>query len=251
MSCIRSPLTAASWIVYMAATALLSQNPRTEQDPRTGKSTETTTSSRGDQVLAAWLVIDNENEIALSRLAQERSKSDEVKQFAKKMIDEHQQMLGKLQPLAGTTGTSGTGGTTGKNDRERSRTEDGQPPSGSPTGSDQQPRDASGQRGDMHGQLDVVQLKRELAQRCLASARKELEQKSGPEFDKCFMTMQVMAHVGAVDTLEVFKTHASGQLRQTITEALPTVQAHLEHAKTIAKGLEGKDAGADGKRGER
>ena len=260
MSYARSPLFSATGLLYVLASAFLTQNEQqVDQDPRTGKPPmETGASSRGDQLLASWLVVDNENEIALSRLAQERSKNEEVKQFAKQMIDDHQQMVTKLQTIAGASLVGDRGG---DRDRGRHQREDGQqppttnPPTGTPPSGGHQggaePREASGVRES--GRLDFVQIKRELAQQCLASARRELEQKSGAEFDKCFMMMQVGAHVMAVDTLEVFKNHASGQLRQTITEALPTVRTHLDHAKTIAKSMEGKssDAAGTGTEGKR
>jgi predicted outer membrane protein len=206
--------------------------------------------NRNDRILATWLVIDNENVVALSRLAQERGSNEEVKQFAKRMIEDHQQMITKLHPGTGA-GATGTGapGTTGRSgDNPAGGT--GHPTAGG-KGQGHEPREASGQRDPARGEggsLDIVQLKRELGQRCQSSARRELESKQGAEFDKCFMLMQVGAHVHAVDTMEVFKNHATGQLRQTITDALPTVQQHLDHAKRIAKSLEGA-AGDDSKGG--
>ena len=54
---------------------------------------------------------------------------------------------------------------------------------------------------------------------------------------------QVMGHAVAVDTLTVFKNRASPELAQAITEALTTVKAHLEEAKTLAKQLDGGRSG--------
>src|SRR5262245_4915998 len=51
-------------------------------------------------ILATWLLTENETEIALAQLAQQRAQDPEVKQFAQKMIDDHRQMMQKLQPFA-------------------------------------------------------------------------------------------------------------------------------------------------------
>jgi hypothetical protein len=42
--------------------------------------------------------------------------------------------------------------------------------------------------------------------------------------------------------IEVFRNHASEKLRQGLTDALPKVQEHLQHAKSLAEKLEGSAA---------
>jgi predicted outer membrane protein len=232
----------------LSAGAALAQNeppPRKDpkQDPvaeRPYKSDTTGMKSHGDAVLAAWLLADNENEVALARLAQERSKNEEVKAFAKQMIDDHQKIITKLQGMAAAARPMAGG------DRPKGAPVDapgdrptGDKPGDKPADKADRPADASGVREPgMGGPFNVVQLKNELAQKCLATARRELEQKSGAEFDKCFMGMQIGAHMAAVDTIEVFRNHATGDLKQALSECLPTVKSHLEHAKTIGKKLE-------------
>jgi predicted outer membrane protein len=140
------------------------------------------------------------------------------------------------RPGATPPGTPPEGGRPGSTPPEGGR--QGLPPSEAP--SEGAGRNPTGNNVT----LDPVNLKMELKEQCLSSARSELEQKSGAEFDKCFMGMQVMEHVAAVDTLTVFQKRASPELAQTLTEALTTVQAHLEHARSLAKKLDGnRDAG--------
>ncbi len=81
-------------------------------------------------------------------------------------------------------------------------------------------------------------MKRELAAQCLQSKQEELSQKSGAEFDKCFMGAQLGMHMEAIDTMKVFSKHTSGELKSTIEEGIKTAQSHLEHAKGIMKTLE-------------
>ena len=218
----------------------------------------TTAASPNDHILAQCLIVDNENEIALAELAKQRASSDEVKQFATRMITEHQQMLSKLSTF--TSGAMPTERSGNETDRPGERTgadkqnpsdrnPTGQNPTGqNPTGQTPPTRDTTGMRDHdtmMHGSqgtLDLVTLKRELGRKCLESAKKELMSKSGAEFDRCYIGQQIGAHMMVADELEVFRNYASEKLRQGLTDALPQVQEHLQHAKSIAEKLEGSAA---------
>lgn len=96
--------------------------------------------------------------------------------------------------------------------------------------------------GTADGGNELMQIKQEIADRCLASAQRELNAKQGKEFDKCFIGMQIGAHMHMVDTLSVFNNHASAELQQVIEEGLKTSQQHLEHAKMLAKKLDDSSA---------
>jgi putative membrane protein len=164
-----------------------------------------------DRVLAAWLIQDNEKEIAISKIGTEKAKSAEVKEFARQMVADHTSMITKLQPLV-------RGASEGAASREREGT----------------PTPASARMEDS----DVISLKKDLTQQCISSAKRLLEKASGAEFDKKFMQLQVMAHMEAVDTLTVFQKHASPELRGMLSDALKTVQGHLEHARSTCEKAE-------------
>jgi putative membrane protein len=170
----------------------------------------------GDEFLATCLAVGNDNEIALSELAMQRSQNAQVKEFARKMIDDHKKMGEKLRPFT-------AGDVTGEG---RKRTD---------------PRTAGETaRSTMLGGVDATALVRELGRQCLDTTRKELEKKQGADFDKCYVGMVIGAHAKMNDELTVFSRHASDRLRTAIQECQPTVQTHLEHAKTLWKQLEGK-----------
>src|SRR5688500_2334230 len=57
-----------------------------------------------DSQLASWLLVDNEGEVALAQLAEEKSENEDVKDFAKQMIKDHGEMINKLQKVAGSQG---------------------------------------------------------------------------------------------------------------------------------------------------
>ena len=55
-----------------------------------------------DAFLADWLIIDNNTEIEMAKLALQKAASDEVKQFApQKMIADHQKLNEQLMRFAG------------------------------------------------------------------------------------------------------------------------------------------------------
>ena len=93
--------------------------------------------------------------------------------------------------------------------------------------------------GGADGGLDWVSIHNEVAQQCLASAKKELGSKEGAEFDKCYMGMAVASHQKAIDMDQVFMKHASQQFKSDIQEGMKMASAHLEQAKSICKKLEG------------
>lgn len=251
------------------------------QDPNRVRSTE------NDAILATWLAVANENEIALARLAQQRAQSAEVKQFAQKMIDDHTQMLTKLQQFGARTtggvgtvgfgerdttrpGERGTGGTTRPGERGTGGTaQGGERGTGDTTrpggtgsgtgGTEPGNQGVFGDRGNRTGQpqdasmrmgggsLDHVALLQDLGRKCRQSATEMLNEKQGAEFDKAYMHMAVAAHVHSKDTIEVFRNYSSDRLRTGLDEALRTVNTHLEHAKTLCK----KTDEAGGMGGER
>lgn len=204
------------------------QSPEKQSPEKTAKNDQRTTEA--DYFLAQWLIIENENEVELSRIAVSRAQSPEVKQFAQKMVDDHTAFVQKLKQLDKGNADHGVsrGDQTGT---ERSGEKAGQ----GNTGNDTKAAEASSRIG---GQFDHMGLIRDLGRKCRESHTKILNEKQGAEFDRCFMVMATGAHVHAVDTLEVFKNHASPALRPTLEEGLRTVQAHLQQAKDLCKKAE-------------
>jgi predicted outer membrane protein len=89
---------------------------------------------------------------------------------------------------------------------------------------------------------ELLQIERQINERCLQMARDELQQKSGAEFDKCFVGGAIGAHAHALAALEVIGKQRQGQLSQVAQQALPTVQQHFEQAKQLMKQLEGQSS---------
>jgi predicted outer membrane protein len=208
-----------------------------------------------DEQLANWLLVDNRAEVQLARMAQERAACDDVKDFAKKMIDAHSQMIEHLQSFAGAgrgmqpgAGQFQAETTTRQGRPDQQFNERGQPVTeraqqfGQPGQRFAPQGQQFGQQGQQAGGLNLVRLKQQLGQQCLASAQHELEQKEGEEFDKCYIGMQIVMHMQMLDTLKVFSRYASPQLDQIIEQAEDTTQDHLDHAKELIKDHDGKES---------
>jgi putative membrane protein len=223
---------------------------------------------RADAQLAACLIVDNQGEVAAAKIAQQRADNAQVKRFAEQMVEDHGEFINKLQRFTGGARPAARPGAGQEGQPQRGRQEQAQPnrqdqaqregtarpadtarPPAERTAREEQ-RSIQQPGGAMRGGLDFVSLKQELGRQCLESTRKELESKEGKEFDRCFMGMQIMKHMVALDTMKVFKNHASPELGQTLDEGIRTAQTHLEHAKEIARQLEG-DAASTARRPEK
>jgi predicted outer membrane protein len=256
-----------------AATSRADQSSRTapgQTDYRTARALTGDHSRTVDYFLASCLLGQNQAEVQLSEIAMQKSENAEVKQFAQKMITDHKKMIEQLQPLVAMQGganrpaSSLLGGTSeaqGRSETTVGRTTDttalpgssgaGQtiPPAGANTtipGTRETAANATGNAaiagggaGPLH---QLMQIDRQINERCLQMAKDELQQKSGAEFDKCYVGNALGMHTHALAALEVISKQTQGNLAQVAQQAQPTVQQHLEQAKQLIKQLEGQSS---------
>lgn len=229
------------------------QLPAGQQATGQQRSTQAHAGGMKDGQFAACLIIDNEKEMALSELAAQQAQNEEVKQFAQRMIQEHQQLVQQLQDVAASGGYQMAQLTIrqqGQGDRiaqERdtrtpgaTRDPNARPQAQSPeeaTRRAARPDLEAGAAGRQQG-ADFITIKKEIAQECLKSAQQELSEKSGAEFDQCYILGQVMAHSAMADALKVFARHASPELQPILEKGQQTTQTHLAEAKRIAEQLD-------------
>ena len=86
-----------------------SQQPSTSTAPTPGATPETATPGQnfGDQAFVSKALQGNAAEVQLGQLAEQKSQSNDVKQFAQKMVSEHSQMSEKwFKPVAKQLGVS-------------------------------------------------------------------------------------------------------------------------------------------------
>jgi len=196
------------------------KTPAQPAQPRTTNKPVAESAQSADHQIAAMLAIGNQAEIAVARSASEQLQNEDVKQFAKMLVDDHTKALQQLQKVApqaveqaslrsgGAEGIAKTGDNA-RTERTAART----------------------------GSFDPVEVHKQIAERCIESTRKELSEKQGAEADMCFIGQQLVVHQQTLDKLSVFAEYASPELRQTIEESSQSVEKHLQEAKQLVKQL--------------
>jgi predicted outer membrane protein len=204
-----------------------------------------------EKFLAGCLLAKNKSEIEFAQLAQQQSQNPQVKEFAQMLEQDHQKVVQQLEPLAG--GQAGQTSTrsesqfqstsaNGQNDAQRQPSDTTRLP-GSPgatqTTRSQTQTEAYGSQ-EMSGPFaQLAQIEKQIGERQKQAMLDELQQKSGAEFDKCYVGAMVGSHIQSLAALEVISQQQQGKLAQVAQQAQPTVQQHLDHAKQLAKQLEG------------
>jgi predicted outer membrane protein len=224
-----------------------------------------------DHFLANCMLGQNKAEVELSQIALQRSENAEVKQFAQKMITDHQKMIDQLQPLAmaqggANRGTSsilgGNSESQGRSETTVGRTTDTTALPGSAGASQTIPpsdttaavppvnatteitASAPATTAGVSAVRQLMQIERQINERCLQMARDEMQKKTGAEFDKCYVGNAIGAHAHALAALEVIGKQTQGTLAQVAQQAQPTVQQHFDQAKQLMKQLEGQSSAA-------
>lgn len=156
-----------------------------------------------DQQIAACLHGQCKNEIEISKFAESKAQSQEVRDFAKQMVTDHTPGCEELQRMAGDLAS-----------RTANR------PSG----------ESAGQSA---GGLDWVSIHRQVGEQCLASVKQALSKKSGAEFDQCFLGQQIGSHMMMVDELKVVRNYVSSDFAQKLDKELETAERHLQLAMRL------------------
>ena len=204
-----------------------------------------------DQQIAALLFGCARNEVELSKIAQEKASSEEVRNFAAMMVKDHLPGMEKLKRLAGSLASPHASGTPAaaikkeireevKAEAREPRPEAKDPPAAPPKSRtrvvEEERTVIEARPGSAHG-LNWVSIHKQIADQCLASTKAEFQKKEGDKFDHCYMGQQIMAHAKALDELKVLQNYASAELRKDIEEATEMATHHLAEAKKIAESM--------------
>jgi predicted outer membrane protein len=219
-----------------------------------------------EQLLITLLIIENNKEISLGQIAEQTSKNDKVREFAQMIQKDHGNFVQKLQELSAASGSRGarlgsqsgdlvtepgraasaTAATETRSDAKRD----------APARDDQErergqrDRSVAGAREDGQREgagrhtvarpvipntpgSELLQYWQDVSEECVNSARKDAQQQSPEEFEKLFITAQLLAHKGMLDKLRIAERNASPQLAQVLRDAQGTTKQHLEHAEQL------------------
>ncbi len=201
-----------------------------------------------DQTLATCVAIDNQEEVALAKFALDKAQREDVKKFAKMMVEDHQAFLQKLQrfsPEVTRDGFLNEHSASTRNEPARATSKSGVEQAKA-TNADQsviqQTNATQPNTVAKSGQpVDFIQLHREIAQECLASSKAELGRKKDGEIDQCFIGFQIAKHAGMKTKLTVLQRHASPELAQVLAQGAETAEKHMQEAEAIMKKLDASD----------
>jgi predicted outer membrane protein len=250
----------ATGVAWAALPQQNASNPATGQVPTTQRSANWN-QNRG-QAMTGHINVDhfllkvtrqaNQDEIATARLAEQRALNPDVKKFAMQLVADHTRFMNRLQQFE--NGQKAAPGPRGRrfnrgasNFQTTPSTTQAQTtvPGAANQGAFNQPG-TTGQRvqGQMAGTArhdaarHFVGIMDQVAEQTQKSVQRELSQKEGAQFDRCFLSWQVLDHIWLVDALTVFEQNASPALQPILQEGLQTSQQHLTHAKALLSRLE-------------
>jgi predicted outer membrane protein len=196
-----------------------------------------------EQMISLDLLLGNQEEVALARLAQQHAQSDEVRQFADMMIKDHEKAISQLREIAphlasiglsddATNSPNSAAAQTNANANSARRGADtGAGNRGSSTGTH------AVAIGSTAGGGDTASFQQNVARNCLELVKGELQEHQGADFDMAYIGQQVSAHITMLAKLQASESATTGELKDFVTQAAATVQHHRSMAKDIKKQL--------------
>ena len=194
------------------------------------------------QELASCWALDNQEQVALAKFAQEKTKNKEVSDFAKMIAEEHQSFLKKLSKFAPEASREGYL-SVNQADQNRSsndpnaatnRTSD----QGNNAGKNGVTNQNASNSGRATSGINMMQLQREIAQQCITDSKKYLSMIEGDKFDKCFVGMQIAKHAAMHTKLVVLQRHTSDEMHQMVSEGIQSAEKHMKAAESLMAKLD-------------
>jgi predicted outer membrane protein len=199
--------------------------------PQAKQSAPADNSSSKDQVLAKWLTIANQEDIAIAMFARDRLTSERAKAFATTLTKEHQQCLDELKGLAAK-------GTSEKRTSEKRTSEKGTSEKGVSEGLASSARPPVATK--VASGFDFLQMHQEMSEQRLLDSKEMLSQKEGTGFDAYFVGMQIARHGMMHSKLTVLQRHSTGELQGFIETSLAKNKEHLDAATDLMEQLSGE-----------
>jgi predicted outer membrane protein len=85
--------------------------------------------------------------------------------------------------------------------------------------------------------LDFLHVKQQIAQECLATARKHWDTMTMNDAEIAYIGQQIVAHENMIDASKVLRIYASPSLQALIDQGIKTAESHLSEAKDVMDGL--------------
>jgi putative membrane protein len=193
------------------------------------------------EYFADQLMLGNQGEIELSKIAEERSTNNDVKQLAKMLIDDHTQLDAKLKQIAPKTAASFAerrraagelAARIGRNIRDRV-TDRAIPPEDRV-----QTQTSAREAGEHDAFTRLCQINHNAARNHQDASKRLLEQYKGQDFDMAFLGMQIGSHTWLLSELQALHGVGTPEFQEIVASATQSVEHHLQQAKDLSKKLE-------------
>lgn len=190
-----------------------------------------------DEQLAAVMLADCRAEIELAIFVKPLLQTQAAKDFADKLMQDHQATCDKLEKIAGSHARPARpAGLAAAPAEQKAKFEIGRLKLEAST---TRPR-AEGEAARPAAGLNWINLHEEIADECLANDKAEI-QKNESQADKVFVGQQIAKHMAMASQLKVFRKYASSNLRNLIDSEQQTVAEHLKHAESMHAGTQAKE----------
>lgn len=208
------------------------QTERTQSDKTQTKGTASGSINNNDQRFIREAAEGGKAEVALGNLALQKASSEEVKQFAQRMVDDHSKANQELTELAAQKGVSLQPGMAAQASTATGAVREGvtTDPSATVSSATQSGRTAvTGQAGELTGKH------KQLYDR--------LSRLSGAEFDREYMKEMVKDHNKDVAAFEKASEKSQDpDLKAWVTKTLPTLREHQQQARDVEAKVGGKSS---------
>ncbi len=193
------------------------------------------------------LMLANESEIELSQIAAQKTENQEVKQFAEKLIQDHQQLDEKLKQLAPEAAArfAEPGRRVGGRlvDRLADRLDADRPadrPAADRPTNDRPAQIRTGARDT--GAHDVLtklcMINHEACENHRQMSKQMLEKYQGQDFNMAFLGMQIGQHAWLLSELKALDGVGTPEFQEVVVQARQNVEQHLQQAKELSKKFE-------------
>lgn len=194
--------------------------------------------------LAAKLYLANQCEVELARMAEQEANHPEVKQFAKKLQQDHQKAVDQLQqampnlksiqslsfakhPMNSMTSPNTRNFNAPNNVRNNASNQSGTIATRSQQG---EFLDGAAKR--------LIDIERRAIENNYKATEDMLSQKSGEEFDMCFVAQQIGVYTWMHSELKAIQDVGPADFTEIVQKCEQTVKQHLSQAKNLAEKLE-------------
>jgi putative membrane protein len=192
------PLWIAPLAALMAAAAPLAQ-AQTQKETQPSQTQTQPRAGQADTAFVQQALTSGTEEVALAKLAAEKSQNEQIKQFAQMLVSDHTAVNEQLQLLAQRNGA-----TPAPRDGSKRGGTETSPPAAQPGAAPSSPK------------------------------AQQLAKLSGSEFDKEFLSIVVEGHEKSV---ELYSTESekgtNPAAKKLATETLPKIKEHLQQAKSL------------------